>query len=199
LGPSRIVGLDASERYIAEARSHADAGLDFEVHDVTRAPFPVPAPELMLCRFLLTHLRQPETVLATWASVAAPGACLLVHETERLESPDPNLRRYYELVSDLQQHYGQALNVGERLEGAVAGAGWTVVDSRAPRLEKPAAAMAELHLANIETWRQDAFARRAFDGAELDRLQHSLERIVSGADDGGVVYNTARQIVAIRA
>src|SRR6516162_8740666 len=43
LNPVRTVGLDASERYVAEARRTLGPGLEFQVHDITRAPFPVKA------------------------------------------------------------------------------------------------------------------------------------------------------------
>jgi hypothetical protein len=56
--------------------------------------------------------------------------------------------------------------------------------------------MAELHLANLRTWREQEYARRSFDGSELDRLATALERIASGAKDGGKVVNIARQIAA---
>src|SRR6188768_2552529 len=36
----RIVGLDRSESFIAEARRSVRAGTEFQVHDVTKAPFP---------------------------------------------------------------------------------------------------------------------------------------------------------------
>ena len=112
LGPLRTVGLDSSERYIAEARHRNGSDLEFEVHDVARAPFPVFSPTLLFCRFLLTHLSPLTQVLAGWASIAAPGATLLVHETETLETEHHTLRHYYDLVGRLQEHYGQTLLVG---------------------------------------------------------------------------------------
>lgn len=199
LSPARTVGLDASPRYVEEARRTHGAGIEFHVHDVTRAPFPMEAAQLLLCRFLLTHLSDVPRVLDAWAEAASPGALLLVHETESLASPHPTLRRYYELVAALQAHYGQSLNVGPKLESFFSQSRWRIVESRARVLEKPAAAMAELHLANARTWRRDPFAQKAFDPAEIDRLEASLERIASGAEEAGVVLNTARQIIAWRA
>ena len=192
----RTVGLDASERYVAEARERQGRDLEFLVHDVTRAPFPVADPDLLLCRFLLTHLREPEHALAAWADVAVPGARLLVHETEGLEAEHPALVRYYELLAELQRHYGQTLHVGTQLDALLGKASWRIVESRAVPLEKPASAMADLHLANLRTWRSDRHARRAFDAREIDRLSTSLERIADGIESGGRVLNTARQIVA---
>jgi trans-aconitate 2-methyltransferase len=198
LAPVRTVGVDASERYVAEARRRHGGDIEFEVCDVTRSPFPVEAPDLLVCRFLLTHLRDTKAVLDVWAENAAPGARLLVHETESLASDHPALRRYYELISALQAHYGQALHIGARLDACFAQTKWRIAESRRVLLEKPAASMAELHLANIRTWRQDAHARRALDAREIDRLDASLERIAKGEEAGGVVVNAARQIFAVR-
>lgn len=195
LAPSRTVGLDASERFVAEATRRHGLELEFMVHDVTRAPFPV-QPDLLLGRFLLTHLRDTDAVLAAWAAAASPGARLLVHETESLRSAHPALARYYELVAQLQSHYGQALGIGAMLDASFARSPWRVLDSRAIELEIPAARMAELHLANLLTWRQDEHARRTFDRAKLDELEVTLERIVAGAEPAGVVTNVVRQIVA---
>lgn len=198
LNPGRTVGLDASAVFIAEARARHRADLEFEVHDVAGVPFPVEAPNLMFCRFLLTHLRALGDVLAAWASVAAPGGMLLVHETESLEADHPALRSYYRLLHQFQRHHGQALNVGTVLEGGLAKSGWRVIESRRRLLEKSAADMADLHLANLRTWRNDEYAQRAFDSGEISALETSLERLASHREDGGVVVNAARQIIAQR-
>ena len=198
LRPNQTVGLDASERYVAEARYNNEPELEFQVHDVARVSFPVPAPNVMFCRFLLTHLRRPGEVLTTWGTIAAPGAVLIVHETESLEADHPSLRRYYDLVGRLQQHYGQCLQVGSILEGCFGNTGWRLVESRRTTVEKPASAMAEVHLANLRTWRQDPYASRAFDSNEIDLLEASLERIAWGQENAGAVVNVARQIIAQR-
>ncbi len=198
LNPERTVGLDASERYIAEARQDRGAGLEFQLHDVVRAPFPVPAADAMLCRFLLTHVTSPGRVLGVWASAAEQGARLFVHETESLQSEHPALRRYYELVRQMQSHYGQMLYVGRVLEACFANSGWRLVESEKRVLEKPARRMAELHLMNLRTWRDDEYAKRVLDPGEMNSLELSLERIADGVEDGGTVLNGARQIIAER-
>ncbi len=59
--------------------------------------------------------------------------------------------------------------------------------------------MAELHLANLRSWTDDAFARATFDAADLSRLESSLERIAGGEEAAAPVRNTACQIRARRA
>lgn len=198
LKPGRTIGLDASAVFVEEARTQHGPGLEFKVHDIVSVPFPIDAPDVMFCRFLLTHLRSLGDVLAVWAGVAAPGGLLVVHETESLEASHPALRLYYRLLEQLQRHHGQTLQVGAVLENGFIGSGWRLVESQRRLLEKPAADMAELHLANLRTWRDDEYARQAFDSGEIAALETSLERIASRRDDGGVVVNAARQIIAQR-
>lgn len=195
LKPQRTVGLDSSERYIAEARANCPK-LEFLPHDILQTPFPVEEPDLFLCRFLLTHLPSPKTALLGWADVGAPLATLLIHETELLESTYPALRRYYELVDEMQRHYGQELNVGATLEGSFAKTGWRVLQSRSLVVERPARDMPQLHLPNLRTWGRNEYAAQAFDRRELDALEAALDSIASGASEGGTVRNTVKQIVA---
>jgi len=197
LKPQRTVGLDSSERYIAEARLNCPT-LEFLHHDILETPFPVIAPDVFLCRFLLTHLASPQTALRTWADAAAPHATLLIHETEWLESPHPALRRYYELVDEMQRHYGQELYVGATLDVSIAGTGWQIRKNQNLVLEKSAREMAQLHLPNLRTWGRNEFAAQAFDRRELDELEAALDYIASGASEAGMVRNGAKQIVAER-
>jgi hypothetical protein len=95
-----------------------------------------------------------------------------------------------------QEHYGQKLKVGAVLESCVKQAGWRVIYSSGPVLEKPAQLMAEMHLANIRSLRHDKYASQSFDAEEMDLLESSLRRIASGMENAGIVLNTARQIIA---
>ncbi len=124
----------------------------------------------------------------------------MVHETESLRRAQSirRCRLYYRLVEQLQRHHGQTLHVGAVLETGFTGSGWRLVENQRRLLEKPAADMAELHLANLRTWREDEYAQRAFDSREIAALEKSLERITSGREDGGIVVNAVRQIIAQR-
>lgn len=197
LQPRRTVGLESSDRYIAEARVN-HPHLEFLRHDILQAPFPVNSPELLFCRFLLTHLPSPQKALHSWALAAAPQATLLIHETEGLESAHPALRRYYELVAQMQHHYGQILHVGAILDISLEDTGWQIIRNRILVLEKSARDMAQLHLPNLRNWRMNEYAVQAFDRHELDELEAALDSIASAHSEAGFVRNTARQIVATK-
>jgi len=197
LSPKRTVGLDASESYVAEARINQPQ-LEFIRHDVLMTPFPLDNADLIFCRFLLTHLPSPHAALETWSHAAISGALLVIHETEALHSIHPVLLRYYELLAQMQKHYGQELNVGALLTDAFTCTSWSLVYNESVVLKKSARDMAQLHLANLRTWGHNDFAVQVFDRHEIDHLESQLDSIASGSIEAGVVYNTARRIVARR-
>lgn len=197
LTPGRTIGLDSSKRYVAEARANHPR-LEFLQHDILELPFPIETADLLFCRFLLTHLRSPASALNAWAQLAAPRAILVIHETESLNASHPALSRYYELVGEMQRHYGQELNVGAILDESFAASPWKVKRSERVLLKKPARDMAQLHLPNLRTWGGNEYAAQAFDREEMAALDRALERLASGIDDGGTVENAARQIIAER-
>lgn len=199
LAPASTTGLDTSARYIAEARADAPAGMRFELHDVTCAPFPVPRADVLLCRYLLSHLRSPEDALDAWARAANGDAVLLVQETETLASDTPALSRYYELLREFQGRYRQAMEVGARVDASIRRTAWRVHVSRVRSISPDARTMARLHLMNLRTWRRDPAAVEAFDQTELLRLEEDLAAISEGSIAAPPVRQGLREIVAVRA
>jgi SAM-dependent methyltransferase len=197
LNPKRIVGLEASEVYVAEARSNQPQ-LEFIQHDVLTIPFPVDNADFIFCRFLLTHLPSPRAAIESWAHATRPGAILAIHETEALNSTHSAFSRYYEMVARMQKHYSQELNVGALLNDAFTGSSWCLIRSESVVLEKSARDMAQLHVMNLRTWGVNDFAVHAFDRGEMDQLESELGSIASGGKEAGVVYNTAKRIIARR-
>ena len=98
----------------------------------------------------------------------------------------------------MQKHYGQELSVGAFLDDAFTGTNWCLIRSESVVLEKSARDMAQLHVANLRTWGGNDFAVQAFDRCEMDQLERELGSIASGSKEAGVVYNTAKRIIAQR-
>lgn len=195
LNPKRIIGLDASEAYVAEAHLNLPK-LEFIRHDVLTTPFPVEHADFIFCRFLLTHLPSPRAALKSWASAVKPRAILAIHETQALHSTYPAISRYYEMLAQMQKHYGQELNVGALLDDGFRGTDWFLVRSDSVVLEKSARDMAQLHVANLRTWGDNDFALQTFDRHEMAQLETELDSIACGRKEAGSVYNTAKQIIA---
>jgi len=182
VAPDRTVGLESSERLLARAR-HRAPWLELFQHDVTRAPFPVDGVDLVYARFLVTHLASPAGALATWArAMAAAGrGRVALEETAAMRSEDRTFARYYEHVAALQAHHGQDMNVGARLAPLAIEAGYEVEHAALVPVVLEARPMARIHAMNVRTWREDAFARRAFDPRELDAITAELDAVAEGA------------------
>lgn len=198
---TRVIGLDQSTKLLdAAAREYPGPRLSFAACDITQPPFPAPPAAALYARFLLTHLRDPSSVLRAWADVAQPGARLVLEETAFMTAEHPALSRYYALVEGMQKHYGQRMYVGRELTAIASGAAadWVVEHSEIAVSLLPAADMARLHLLNLGTWSQDPFARANYEDSELSTLSASLEQIASGAALSAPVSLGMGQLVLTR-
>ena len=191
----RTIGLEASERYLEQARAGAPPGVEFMREDVTAPSAAVPPAGLVFSRFLLTHVSDAAAALRAFRAFLRPGARLLLQETADMASAHPALARYYELVGELQAHYGQLLYVGRMLESFAEQAAYRIVHSATQSFEQPARTMAEIHLSNLRTWRTDAFAQRTFERAEVDDLEAHLAAIAGGSEQAAPVAIALGELV----
>lgn len=196
LRPRRLVGLDSSERLLGLARQRLGARATFHLHDVTAVPFPVGPADVLYCRLLLTHLRDPEGVLARWGTELAPGGLLLVDEVESIATEHPTLREYLGIVEALLAHQGTHLYVGPRL-GRVASHGLAPRASRVHRWPVPTPRAAEMFQLNLAAWRETPFVRERWPAPTIDRLGRELEAL-AGSDEGAEVVWGLRQIIFTR-
>jgi trans-aconitate 2-methyltransferase len=137
---------------VALAVADAPPGMSFAVHDVTRAPFPCPPADLLSCRLLLSHLRDPPATLATWATQLAPGGLLLVDEVERIHTADPALRGYLDTAAALLASRGQTLEIGPLLHRLPDPPGLTRRHDRLATLSPPAPQAAAMFAQNLAIW-----------------------------------------------
>ena len=82
-----VVGVDASEEYLAVAREHAPPGCTFVVGDAEALPFPYGDFDLVGCLRVLHHVRRPELVVSEIARVTRPGGTILL--ADQLGDIDP--------------------------------------------------------------------------------------------------------------
>jgi trans-aconitate 2-methyltransferase len=176
-------GLDASDRLVARARAEQAGvgGIEFAVHDVTVAPFPVFEVDVFYARYLFTHLASPQSVFRACAAAAAPGAQLVIEDNCALDSGDPLFADYYRRVGAMHTHYGQNMYIGERLPQIIGETGGAMDRFDRTRIELDARVMARLHAINVRTWRLDPFAVATFDAAEIDAMVRALEDVANGA------------------
>jgi SAM-dependent methyltransferase len=193
-GSARTTGVERSADFLAVARARAAPGVGYVEADVTR-PLPVEPADVVHARFLLTHLAAPRDALPGWAAALRPGGRLVLHEVAALDSADPTLHRYYELVAALQRHHGQALDIGVRLAALGTAAGLAVAHADIVAWQPAPAAMAALHVLNLRTWRRDPFVAGTVAPAELDSLDADLVAIARGRSCARVEQSLAEVVL----
>jgi SAM-dependent methyltransferase len=192
-GAARTVGLDSSAAFVARARDElaATPGSRIEVleHDVTVVPFPVGPADVVFARYLLAHLPDPEGLVDRWLHQVRIGGRLLVEEIVAIDTDDPVLGRYVELVTALSAAQGTDLLVGGRLRDA-----GPVVRDEVVTIAPSPAVIARLFAMNLGVWREGAWARSTLEPTELDRLDRDLRAMVDDPPPAGAIVWRHRQV-----
>ena len=190
LQPTRTVGLEASARFVSFGSADLPSGIELLEHDVLQ-PLPIRG-DLMVSRFLLTHLHNPQLALTGWLSSVRAPCLLLLEELAHMSSDLPALQQYYELVALVQRTAGQDMTIGLKLADLAQQAGWKVERHTVDRQQMPLATMGRLHALNLPTLRQQKVVTDTYSTSTLDALQSEIEQLARGAVDGFVRVDMAR-------
>ena len=187
LRPPRLVGLDTSEAFLAQAAA-AVPSADFLRHDVTRLPLPTGPSDLLHARFVLSHLPQPERVLTAWLEQLNPGGYLLILEDDEILSDHPVLAAYEEMARSLVTHRGGDLWVGSRLARLQPPPGYRALVNRLYSHPIPVALAAQLFSMNFAVWRHDPFIVETYAHSLLEDMALELARTAALEQPGQVVF-----------
>jgi trans-aconitate 2-methyltransferase len=188
LEPRRALGLDQSASFVALAAADAPPGMEFAVHVVTRAPFPCPPADLLSCRLLLSHLRDPPATLAAWATQLAPGGLLLVDEVERIHTDDPALRGYLDTAAALLASRGQTLEIGPTLHRLPDPPGLTRRHDRLATLSPPAPRVAAMFAQNLAIWAPQAIEDGVVGERAVRQLVEDLGLVAADGRPAGITW-----------
>jgi trans-aconitate 2-methyltransferase len=192
------LGLDMSARFIELARQNANERVSFELHDVCTVPFPGAAPDLVFCRFLLTHLKDPANTLAKWASQLTPDGLLLVQETEAISTPHPVFSSYLEIVEAMLASHSNLLYAGPIVAAMESAGKFTRVRSRLVRLPIKNHLAARMFLMNMKAWKDGPFIRASYAGDAIRKIEASLTEIARRAGSRSDIEWTLRQMTLRR-
>ncbi|MDX2171036.1 MAG: methyltransferase domain-containing protein [Deltaproteobacteria bacterium] len=132
VGPrGRVIGIDMDATKIDLARREAAAlglaNVEFRVATIAQ-PGVTGGIDVAYARFVLTHLPDPQAVLAQLRGVLRPGGRMVVEDidfTGHFAHPDaPAFRRYVYLYTQVVQRRGADPNIGLRLPGLLLAAGY---------------------------------------------------------------------------
>jgi len=189
--PGRTLGVDASDRYLAAARTATGGdgeGIDYLRHDVTQVPLPGAPAGVIYARLVLAHLPEPLALAERWRGQLAAGGVLLLEEVEAIEAPAGVLADYERLVTALVAAEGGTMAIGPALGAALGGA----------TVEVPVdvADAARMFGLNLATWGPDAVRRGLAGAAEVERLADGLGGMAERPPGTGTVGWVLRQVSA---
>jgi SAM-dependent methyltransferase len=196
-GAERVVGLDASETFLAEARAVAAPNVEFVRHDVTVVPFPTDGADAVYARLVLAHLAVPASVVVRWLSQVAPGGALLLDEVEWIQTRQPALAFYEEVVVGLVRSRGGLMYAGPHIAGVV-GDGCRLRSDRLVEVPVATAAAAAMYAMNLATWRDDPYVTETFASDRIDELAASLDDLARSPATGEITWGL-RQVAYERA
>ena len=181
-GPGTLVGVDASEAFVASARARLPA-VRFETHDVTAVPLPGAPADVIYARLLLAHLPDPGAVARRWVGQLEPGGRLLVEDLDGVSNPAGPLHDYEDVSAEIVRSGGGHMYAGAEL----ADLGGVVTP-----VTVPGALAARIYLFNVRHW--STTPGLPVGGGQLRDLERGLRRTASD-DRGGTVSWNVRQLV----
>jgi trans-aconitate 2-methyltransferase len=190
----RAIGIDASEYFLSLARQDAPEHIAFFSHDVTQVPFPVEQNDLIFCRFLLTHLQDPQSIIERWATQLGPRGLLLVEEVEWIESEHPTLSTYLSIVAAMLEQQANQLYIGPALDAMLVGNGLQKRVSRVYRYPVSTKQAATMFSMNISAWKNRPFLQEHYAPGMIEQLEQELRMLAETSTAEGEITWGMRQI-----
>ncbi|MBV8357008.1 MAG: class I SAM-dependent methyltransferase [Deltaproteobacteria bacterium] len=173
----RVIGLDASASFIELAHATANEGMSFLQHDITAIPFPSGCANLIFSRFLLTHLREPEAVIAKWATQLERGGLLLLEETEAIHTVHPAFGRYLVVVEAILASQSSRLHAGRLIADFDSPGGLKCTFSELRSVPVRNCDAARMFALNLNTWKESEFVRTSYSSSFIRVLANDLAEI----------------------
>lgn len=195
---AQIVGLDNSISFLTLAQQTATDKVSFVLHDITTVPFPQSPADLLYCRFLLTHLRDPHSIVARWATQLRPQGLLLIEEVEWIRTRHPVFSQYLDMVEAMLKEQSNTLYVGPIL-------GCLEDSERLPCSTNLVREMAvsnrqaaTMFFLNLQSWKHRPFIQTHYTGQTVAQLETDLQTLVQKPPSQTEITWGMRQLCFIR-
>ena len=194
---NHAAGLDKSEHFVSIAQKTEN--VSFHVHDVTSVPFPVGPSDLIYCRFLLTHLREPHAVVGRWTTQLRPNGLLLMQEVEWIDTANDVFAAYLGIVEAMLADQSTELYVGRVLDGMVECSGLKKRVSRVRRFRVANRDAATMFSMNMRSWKDGPYVRANCSSELVEKLEQDLRDITKQPDSVTEIEWGLREVVYERA
>jgi trans-aconitate 2-methyltransferase len=153
--------------------------VSFLHHDITAIPFPTRCANLIFARFLLTHLCDPDAVVAKWATQLERGGLLLLEETETIHTFHPAFGRYLAIVEAMLASQSSQLYAGRLIADLDSPGGLKCTFSELRSIPVRNGDAARMFALNLKTWRDSEFVRTNYSSGFIMELENDLAGIAA--------------------
>lgn len=195
LSPDRTVGLERSSSFLDLARRRHSDRVSYIQHDVTEIPLPPSPADLIYSRFLLLHLKERKEIVARWMTQLERGGLLLMEEVEWIDTVEPILLYYLEIVAAMMARHGQELYAGKDLAMLEAREGWQIRLTRIAEVAPIIRQAARMFSLNLAGWREDPVVEKIVSRRELDRLSKGLEALADASAGVEITWGVRQVLV----
>jgi SAM-dependent methyltransferase len=171
-----VVGLDTSETFVKLAGAATPPGPSFAAHDVTRVPFPCGSADIIFCRFLLTHLVDPDAAIRSWITQLNSGGLLLLEETETIRTTQPVFTRYLQIVEAMLASQSNRLYAGPFVRALDSPSGFRPLLNELQTVQVRSRDAARLFMLNMQAWRDSEFVRANYSRESILELEIALRK-----------------------
>ena len=192
---AHVLGLDNSEPFIALARQTRTPTVTFGLHDITVLPFPTRAADLLYARLLLAHLRDPQAVIAAWATQIRPKGRLLLEEVEWIDTNSALFTTYLEMVTALLADQSTNMYAGPEIHALDAPDLLRRRSSQVRRVPVQTSQAATMFFLNLQTCKRQPFIRQHYDAATLADMERALQAFIEAPSDDTEIEWGMRQLV----
>ncbi len=184
-------------RASSSLRAVAPERVSFTIHDITAVPFPCGDAEVVFCRFLLTHLEDPEAIVARWATQLNPGGLMMIEEVETILTTHPVFAGYLQIVEAMLASQSNRLYVGS-LVGALGPPGrLKPLLNEIRTVPVRSCDAAGMFVLNMKAWENVDFVRANYQRESILELETALAKIAAGERSAREIVWEMRQTVFV--
>ena len=191
-----VVAIDFDEVKIdlarAEAKAQHLANIDFRVADIEQCVLGAEF-DFAYCKYILSHLQNPERMLAKVREALRPGGIIVAVDTNwsgYFAEPDSSvLGRFVELYIQTLKHTGGDANIGLRLPSLLTKHGFEGVQMSILQLAATSGEVKRLTPITMENIADSVIAEDLASKSEVDTLVADLYKL---ANDPHTVQSTCR-------
>ncbi len=190
-----IAGLDNSEYFIMLARQKETEKISFFLHDVTSIPFPIRPADLLYCRFLLTHLKNPIDIILRWVTQLKPSGLLFIEELEWIHTSTPVFIKYLKILKRMLESYSNNLFVGKVLKRVCNFDSLKLLISKPRNLKVSEKEAANMFFLNLQSLKKQPFIYKNFLSEALNQIEKDLYILANTSGSEKEIEWCLRQLV----